>query len=85
LREIIRCAKRRWVYVAVVNWQQIISLSIVAAAATALAWRQFRPRKFRFDRDTHCGCAMSEGRAVQSSIVFHARKGERSQVLVKMK
>ena len=83
--EIIRCAKRRWVYVGRVNWQQVISLMIVAAAAVALVWRQLRPRKFRFDRDTHCGCATNEPRAVQSSIVFHARKGERPQVLVKMK
>ena len=83
--EIFRCAKRRWVYVGVVDWQQVISLVIVAVAAAALGWRQLRRRKFSFGRYTHCGCSMNEPHAAQRSIVFQARKGERSKVLVKMK
>jgi hypothetical protein len=69
-----------------VNWQQIISLAIVALAAGLLLWGRFRPRKFSFQRDTHCGCsAPGESSAQKSSIVFHARKGERREVVVRMK
>jgi hypothetical protein len=68
-----------------VDWQQAISLMIVAGATTALLWGRFRRRKFRFGQDTHCGCAGNSAAASQSSIIFHARKGERPQVLVKMK
>jgi len=68
-----------------VNWQQVLSLLIVAVAATALVWARFRRRKFRFGHDTHCGCASPTSTTGLGSIVFHARKGERPQVLVKMK
>jgi hypothetical protein len=76
------CVRLGWAYVGSVNWQQVVSLIIVAVAAAALLWGWIRRRKFRFDRDTHCGCGTS---SQQGSIIFHARKGERSQVLVKMK
>jgi len=69
-----------------VNWQQIISLAIVAGAAALLLWGRFRPRKFSFQRDTHCGCSgPADSPAQTSSIVFHARKGERRAVVVRMK
>jgi len=69
-----------------VNWQQITSLAIVALAAGLLLWGRFRPRKFSFQRSTHCGCpAPGESPAQKSSIVFHARKGERGEVVVRMK
>jgi len=69
-----------------VNWQQIISLAIVALAAGLLLWGRFRPRRFSFQRDTHCGCpGAGESPAQKSSIVFHARKGERREVVVRMK
>lgn len=65
------------------DWQQLVSLAIVGLAAGALLWSRFRPRKFSFQRDTHCGCATSGQAASQQSIVFRARKGERPQVLIK--
>jgi hypothetical protein len=69
-----------------VNWQQIISLAIVALAAGLLLRGRFRPRKFSFQRDTHCGCsAPGELPARKSSIIFRARKGERRAVVVRMK
>jgi hypothetical protein len=69
-----------------VNWQQIISLAIVALAAGLLLWGRFRPRKFSFQRDTHCGCqAQGEPSAQKSSIVFRAHKGGRREVVVRMK
>jgi len=67
------------------DWQQLVSLVVVASAAVLLLGRRFRRRKFSFARDTHCGCAVSQGSSVQSSIIFRARKGERAEVLVKMR
>jgi hypothetical protein len=67
------------------DWQQIVSLMIVALAAAALAWARMRRRKFSFARDTHCGCAGFTPSSPQGLIVFHTRKGERPQVLMKMK
>jgi hypothetical protein len=67
------------------DWQQLVALVIVAAAAGLLAWSKFRTRKFSFGRNGHCGCAGVSQSASNSSIVFRARKGERPQVVVKMR
>ena len=67
------------------DWQQLVSLVVVASAAVLLLGGKFRRRKFSFERDTHCGCAANQGSSPQSSIIFRARKGERAQVLVKMR
>jgi hypothetical protein len=65
------------------EWQQLVSLMIVAAAAGLLSWSRFHRRKFSFQRDTHCGCSAVSPVHSQSSIVFRKRKGERPEVLVK--
>jgi hypothetical protein len=66
------------------DWQQVSALAIVAATAGIFAWSRFRRRKFDFKRDTHCGCGGgNEGE--KSSIVFHARKGEKPEVIIKIK
>ncbi len=67
------------------DWQTVVSLLIVALAATGLLWARFRKRKFNFHRDTHCGCAPPDRTNTPQSIIFHARKGERPQVIVKNK
>jgi len=67
------------------DWQQLVALAIVATAAGLLARSRFQRRKFSFERDTHCGCAGTGPAAQQSSIVFHARKGHRPEVFVKMR
>jgi hypothetical protein len=67
------------------DWQTVAALIIVALAATALLWARFRKRKFSFHRDTHCGCATPDQSTTHQSIVFHARKGERPQIIVKKK
>ncbi len=67
------------------DWQALVSLVIVATTAGLLLWGRFRRRKFSFQRDSHCGCSAVPSSAPQSSIVFRARKGERPEVLVKMK
>jgi len=68
-----------------VDWQTVVSLIIVALAATGLLWRQFRRRKFDFHRATHCGCTSPAQSPTHQSIIFHARKGERPQVIFKKK
>ena len=67
------------------DWQEVISLLIVGIAASALLWGKFRRRRFNFQRDTHCGCSAPGTSGNSGSIIFHARKGERPQVLMKMK
>jgi hypothetical protein len=67
------------------DWQQWASLVIVAGAAVLLARGKFGRRKFSFQRDTHCGCSGHSEPAPRTSIVFHARKGARPEVVVKMK
>jgi hypothetical protein len=67
------------------DWQQLTALTIVAATAVLLLRSKIRRRRFSFERDTHCGCAGAPQSASQSSIVFRARKGERPEVLVKMR
>jgi hypothetical protein len=67
------------------DWQQLVSLMIVAAAAGLLLRRRFGRRAFSLERETHCGCAAASPSISQSSIVFRARKGERPEVRVKMK
>jgi hypothetical protein len=68
------------------NWQQFVSLSIVATTAALLLWTKFRRRKFSFARDTHCGCATASVHSPpQYSVVYHARKGGRPEIIVKMK
>jgi hypothetical protein len=67
------------------DWQQSVSLVVVASAAVLLLGSRFRRRKFTFERATHCGCAAAQESPQQSSIVFRARKGARPEVLVKMR
>jgi hypothetical protein len=82
---IICCARRVWGYVANMDWQQLVSLVVVASAAVLLVRSRFRRRKFSFERDTHCGCLAVQESSPQSSIVFHARKGARPEVVVRMR
>ena len=70
---------------AAMDWQQIVALLIVAAAVALFVWGRVRRRKFQFGRDTHCGCSSPSAKGSQSSIIFHARKGEQPRVVVKMK
>jgi hypothetical protein len=67
------------------DWQEIIALSIVVATAAIFLGNRFRRKKFNFQRDTHCGCSNPGQSAPGSSIIFHARKGERGQIIMKMK
>jgi hypothetical protein len=79
---------------ATMDWQQLVALTIVAVTAALLVGSRlvgrFGRRKFSFERDTHCGCSAGRHGASQHSVtppsvIYHARKGERPQVLIKMK
>ncbi len=72
-------------YVATVDWQQVVALTLVATAAFYLAARTRPRRRFDFKRDTHCGCVSSAQSPSPGSLVFHAHKGKRPEVLVKMR
>ena len=72
-------------YVAAVNLQTLVALMIVAIAAAGLLWGLLRRRKFSFERNVPCGCSTPGPSVNKSSIVFHARKGERSRIIVKAK
>jgi hypothetical protein len=67
------------------DWQQLVSLTIVAGAGGLLLWGKVRRRKFSFERETHCGCSAVPQTAPQSSIVFHARRGQRPEVRVRLR
>jgi hypothetical protein len=67
------------------DWQQLAALLLVAAAGAGLLWAKLRRRKFSFARETHCGCGDAAAERPGASIVFRARKGQRSEVRVKMK
>jgi hypothetical protein len=67
------------------EWQQLVSLVIVASAAGLLAWSKVRRHKYSFERETLCGCAADSPASPHSSIIFRARKGERPEVRVRMR
>ncbi|MEW6302139.1 MAG: hypothetical protein AB1705_01625 [Verrucomicrobiota bacterium] len=71
--------------VRVVDWQQIVALVIVGVTAGLFLWNRLRPRKFSFERDTHCGCAGAGDAGAKQSIVYRQKKGERPEIVVKMK
>jgi len=77
------CEPAGMVYLAGMDWQQAVSLFIVAITAGVFLRARLHRRKFKFQQDTHCGCSSPGGAASQNSIVFHARKGERPQIIVK--
>ena len=75
--QIICCAGRVWGYVASMDWQQLVSLAIVAAAAACWLRGSLRRRKFSFERERIAAALRVLG--PQGSIVFRARKGERPE------
>jgi len=66
------------------DWQQAVSLSIVAATAVLLVGSRLRRRKFSLKPGNPCGCALADSGARGESIVFRARKGARPEILVKL-
>lgn len=67
----------------VMDWQAIAALGIVAATAALFAWQRVRPRRFRFERETHCGCSTASLGQSTPSITYRARKGEAPTVVIR--
>jgi len=66
------------------DWQKIVALMIVAVTAALFIRARFMRRKAKFPCDSGCGCA-SNTAAPGPSVVYHARKGERPEIIVKMR
>jgi hypothetical protein len=67
------------------DWQQIAALALVAVtAALFVLARVRRKRKGGLPCDSHCGCAGAKS-SNAPSVIYHARKGERPEIIVKMK
>ncbi len=81
----LSCVMAKADYLAAVVWQEIIVLTIVAVTVGLFARSYLRRGKFRFERQTHCGCGASSLPRPQESIVFRARKGEQPEIMVKMR
>jgi hypothetical protein len=77
------CADATKDYVSLMDWQKIAALAVVAATAGLFLRAKLRRRKFNFQHDTHCGCAVTGAAGSKTSIVFSARKGERAKIIVK--
>jgi len=83
--ENIGCAGDESTYVEFVDWQKIAALGIVGITAALFLYFRFKPRKFSLHKDTHCGCSAAGQSGPQSSIVFRARRGEKPEIIVKMR
>lgn len=64
------------------DWQQAIALGIVALTATLFLARLGRRKK---GLGCGCGCAAAAGTPEKSSLLLRARKGQRREVVVKMR
>ncbi len=67
------------------NLQQLAALAVVGLTAAIFLWSRLRRRNAGAGCGGHCGCAMTNSEPPRESIIFHARKGERPEILVKMK
>jgi hypothetical protein len=65
------------------DWQKTAALGVVAVTAAVFLRAKLRRRKFSFEHDTHCGCAVTGDANAKTSIVFSARKGERAKITIK--
>jgi len=65
------------------DWQEAIALAIVVITTAAFVRAKVRPGKFRFQRDSHCGCSAPTSSRQPPSVLLRARKGQRAVVTVK--
>jgi len=78
-------AKRaNWTILVTMDWQQPLALLIVCATAGSFLWARLRQRsrELPFARESHCGCSSAQIGPKQS-ITFRARKGGRSEVIIR--
>ncbi|MFN3408184.1 MAG: hypothetical protein ACK45B_04270 [Limisphaerales bacterium] len=66
------------------DWQQVIALTIVTITAAAFVWaRARRRRKAGLPCDSGCGCGATT--PPRETVIYHARKGQRPEVIVRAK
>jgi len=63
------------------QWQESIALSIVAVTVGLFGWR----RVLRKPKSGLPGCGCSGTKAKPPGVILRGRKGERSQMIIKMK
>jgi hypothetical protein len=66
------------------NWQQFISLLIVATTAALFLRARLQRPKFSFARATHCGCGGQTPAQPPPSVILRKRKGGPAEIIVKM-
>jgi len=66
------------------DWQQAVSLCIVATTAVLLVGGGLRRRTIGSKRGNACGCAAAGSGVRGESMVFRARKGARPEIVVKL-
>jgi hypothetical protein len=75
------CESNETRYVKRMDWQELSAWFIVALTAGVFAWRQWHPQSVGLKKVACCAC--SGRNAPSGSILFLARKGEVSQVIIK--
>ena len=66
------------------DWQQPTALMIVASTAGVFLWQWLRPKRLGGKKGSVCGCSANMNSGPKPSVIYHARKGGRSQITVKM-
>ncbi len=64
------------------DWQQTGALLIVATTVLAFAWVRIRRHRVN---SSHCGCGGKTSNETPPGTVLRGRKGERPQLIVKLK
>jgi hypothetical protein len=66
-----------------VDWQQSLSLGIVAVTAGLFIAARIRRRRDPLKRHSPCGCAGSSQCAPKQGIIYRGRKGERPEMVIR--
>lgn len=68
-----------------VDWQQVTALAIVAVTIALFVGVKLRTRRrAKMPCDSHCGCAGASN-PPKETVTYRARKGERPEIIVKMR
>jgi hypothetical protein len=67
------------------DWQEATALAIVVFTAAAFVRVKLRSGKFRFQRESPCGCSSPASSRQPPSILLRARKGQRAEITVKLR
>jgi hypothetical protein len=67
------------------DWQQIAALTVVATTTALFVRARARNHAKVSGLEKHCGCGGGPGSEVPATTVLRGRKGERAQLVVKLK